>query len=676
MRATLGVLLVALAGLFADAAEAPAVAGTVGPGDGVTPPAMPALRLAQLAALDTTLAITLPQPAQQQRLSPSEDQPPGPLRIGFHRDLPAEYQGDLTDRLQWVTDPEDGSVTAAVTVMSPTALGMRMAIRAHLPPGGTIRFFRAEEVVGTFEDGRAAVPSDPEDQPLWWSPSVDGDTIGLEITLPSREALAESALELDRIAHRFRDMRPTRMNPQALRQSDHLECSHVEIACRDVGPIANAVARIVFETTAGSFVCSGTLMNATDQARTPYFMTAHHCVSAQRVASTLEALWFYQYTTCSGSTLDDRFSRTVGGADLLATSEAQDSTLLRLRRRPPAGASLAGWNSRVVGQGERVYGVHHPGGAEKKYVAGITEQGAHYEICGEDDECIFVSDAIPTDTEDGATEGGSSGSGLFVGEQLLGVLSGGDGCFDAAYGRFSDFFPKVERWLNPGPARVGRITVQPTTLEIPEGGTRSYDLRLSIAPRERVTVSISRTGDPDLTPQPTSVHFTPEDWRPWRIDVSAREDADAVDGSATIRHEVRTDDTAYQGIRVASVAVYERDNDHPPAQVTGVSATPTEEPGELRITWDDVPGADAYIVEWRQRSQGFAAQRRRVVRGATHTVLSDLDGAYFVRVTATRDGLHGKPSKPVSFVAEGQLRRFLHGWRLEWLLDVHSAQGS
>ena len=632
---------------------------------------MPPLRLAQLGALGTTLAITLPTPTRQQRLANTEDRSPGPLRIGFHRDLPTQYRSDLTARLRWVNDPVDASVTAAVTITSPTALGMRMAIRAHLPRGGTIRFFRGGEVVGVWEEERGVATSDLDNQPLRWSPSVDGDSIGLEITLPSREAVAESILEIDRVAHRFQGAQGTTLEPRAPRPSSQLEqeCPHIEIACRDVEPMASAVALIGFETTAGSMACTGTLMNDTDtHSRIPYFLTAHHCVSTQPVADSLEAYWFHQFTSCDGGILDQRRVRTADGADFLTTSEAQDSTLLRLRGQIPRGAWLAGWNSGLVRDGRSVYGIHHPRGQEKQYVAGTARGGLDFDICDEDDtDCISLVNGIPVDLEEGTLGPGSSGSGLFDGEQLVGALSGADTCVIGAYGRFGDFFPQARRWLDPGTAQGGRVTVRPTTLEVPEGTSRSYEVRLNIAPRERVTVSITRTGDQDLTPQHTSIHFTPQDWGAWQIDVSAREDADTVDGTATLSHEVRTDDPAYQGIRIASVNVYERDNDAPPPKVTGVSARPSEEPGALRISWDEVPGADAYIVEWRQRSQGFAAHRRRVVRGATHTVLSDLHGSYLVRVTATRNGLRGQPSDAVAFVAEGRLHRFLRGWRLELL---------
>ena len=63
-----------------------------------------------------------------------------------------------------------------------------------------------------------------------------------------------------------------------------------------------------------------------------------------------------------------------------------------------------------------------------------------------------VLNAIVGRWRDGATEGGSSGSGLFDGEHLIGALSAGNRVCEGgtdAYGSLHDFFPQVRRWLDP-----------------------------------------------------------------------------------------------------------------------------------------------------------------------------------------------------------------------------------
>lgn len=638
---------------------------------------LPELRLARLGALDTVLlAVSLPPVTREQRSAMAEPADVGPVRIGFHRDLPVEYQGDLTLRLRWVRDPEDGSVSAAVTVTSPGAERVRLAIRARLPPGGEMRFFRGSppEVVAVV-DRMPFRPRGPGDSGIGWSPSVAGATIGLEITLPSGAARDQTTIEIDRLAHHFRPVHRV-PSPQTEKSidgttSDQLECRHVDIQCRDVGSRRHAVAKIQYEDN-GSFVCSGTLLNDKDiPGFIPYFLTANHCVSTQSVADSVEAWWFYQLAACGGTTLD-QVVRTSGLADLLATRVAQDSTLLRLiHPRLPGGLVYAGWSSRYLPRSRAVYGIHHPCGDRKKFVAGFTRSASDVRICDPNNPviCFWVRDAIPVDVTDGAIEGSSSGSGLWHGEHLVGVLSGQESCQDAKYGRFSDFFPYVEGWLSPDRVGIGEVAVQPHYLQVPENGEASYTLRLSLRPTASVTVAARPTGDDDVSVSPTSVMFRPDAWRSaLRITVSAAEDADMANGSATIGHTVTSDDAAYDGVRVPAVRVTEQDNDRRAGTVAGVSIRATREPGELVVTWNPVPGADSYVVEWRQQHEGFVSARQRFVPGTvTSTTLTDLDGdaLYVVRVAARQDGLlDGSPSGPVSAVTSAYPRPFLRGWRL------------
>lgn len=673
-------LVLAVCLVEADARDNLAVKGEVSP-DRVTAASAPKLRSAQLGVLDRALAISLPQLSQQQRSAMTEAPSGGPLRIGLHRDLPTEYRGDLTPRLRWVTDPDDGSMVAAATVTSPGAVRVRLAIRAELPPGARIRFFAGEppEVVGVVDRSDLSYSAVSEGSELLWSPSVPGATIGLEVVLHSSDARDETVLVIDRVSHQFRSLGPTPalgttdLNGASRTQSD-LDCLHVDIRCRNVGRMEDAIAKITYEEGRAQFMCSGTLLNADDgPGFIPYFLTANHCVSTQAVARTVEAYWFYQRASCGFAALDQRRTITRGGADLLAASVAQDSTLLRLRRQLPGGLWSSGWSAGYIDSGWSVYGIHHPGGYEKKYVAGITQSAMNTRVCENPDEeigCFDVEDAIPIAVTDGATEPGSSGSGLFVGEHLIGVLSGRRDCNDADYGRFSDFFPHVRRWLLPDPSRAGAVDVLPTSLQVLEGGEETYALRLRLRPNAPVTVTARISGDRDLWLDPPAVKFTSGDWDSWkRITVYAREDNDQADGSAVIAHTVTSLDTAYHGIRVATVTATEKDNDRRAGTVTGVSVRATGDPGELEVRWNAVAGADTYVVEWRDQHQRFAASRRQVVRGSvTSTTLTDLDGdtLYFVRVIAMEEGLRdANPSRTVSITTpEGGARPFLRGWRL------------
>lgn len=693
--AMVGLALVAVAGQ-AWAAEGVAVQGEAMPPRAQSVSAPATLRLVRLGAMGTVMPVVLPAAEEEQRAAMEEDPGIGSMRIGFHRTPPTEYKGDLTPRLRWVADPEDASISAAVTVRSPQALRVRLAIRARLPPRAKIQFFHGTPptVVGTMDRGDFAGPEDADtgsENEVRWSPSVEGDTIGMEVTLPSSDARNGTVVEIGLVSHQYRRLGPVRSSRSRGAtggndaSSSELECSHVDIRCRDVGPNVDAVAAIVIEKRGGNSVfCSGTLMND-DDLRTfvPYFLTARHCIATPSEASSLEAHWFHQLAYCDGIAPDPRYTTTWRGADLLETSTPQDSTLLRLRDPPPRGAWWAGWDARSVGVDRGVYGVHHPGGDKKKFVAGITGPAEDKRICEDpenpDDTCFVLRSGIPIRVTDGATERGSSGSALFSGEYLVGVLSGGT-CSDAYYGRFGDFYPKVRPWLDR--KDLGEVAVEPTELRVHEGGSAVYELRLKLRPTATVTVRLSVAGDGDLSASPESVSFAPSTWNARRrVRVYASEDSDRDNGVATINHRVSSGDIAYDGIAVDAVGATERDNDLRLDVVTGVVVRAADDPGTLEVYWNAVVGADAYIVEWRTDHQQFASQRRLVVLGGvTATTLEELeeDVVYFVRVTAVSGGvlLDGPPSESMSVRTSIVMRPFLRGWRLDLIESDNAADNA
>ena len=424
------------------------------------------------SAAPAVLRIVLPAVDAVSRRSEAEARDRRPLQIGFPRAMPRDYRGDLSPLIDWISF-DDGSIGGAVSVTSPGAQALRAAIRAALGSGGEIRFFEGSAAEESTEQvpprrdfpvvTREDFHEDGEPEILW-SPTVEGGTLGIEITLPSREALSDFSLSIEQLSHIYVPMGSLGNVPKAL------ECSnHIDVQCR-VGSFPTsqdrAVARINYVEDGSTYVCSGTLLNVTaDTGFIPYFLTANHCVSTGTVARTVEARWFYQRASCGSTQIDSRYRTTSGGADLLATSVAQDSTLLRFKESLPGGLSYSAWSTDPISHPTQVYGIHHPDGDLKKYSAGRTIDQVDIRSC-EDAEneigCFTVRNAIAVDWSEGATEGGSSGSGLFAGQYLIGVLFGdrelcGSASYDAAAGPFRDFFPEIRRWLmpeSPPPASV------------------------------------------------------------------------------------------------------------------------------------------------------------------------------------------------------------------------------
>ena len=98
------------------------------------------------------------------------------------------------------------------------------------------------------------------------------------------------------------------------------------------------------------------------------------------------------------------------------------------------------------------------------------------------------------------------------------------------------------------------ITVEPSALNVAEGGAAHYAVMLGSQPTGPVTVTPT-TASAELTLTPAALRFTPADWRTAKtVTVTATEDDDALaDAAVQLAHEVRGG--GYGGVAGAPVAV-------------------------------------------------------------------------------------------------------------------------
>ncbi len=164
----------------------------------------------------------------------------------------------------------------------------------------------------------------------------------------------------------------------------------------------------------------------------------------------------------------------TGGATLLYASSSTDTLFVRLNETPPAGAVFAAWNAGTQPLGSAAVGIHHPKGDLQKISFGnvaslsscsaLTESSTTFSCSGTSGNFYRVN------WTQGVTEGGSSGSGVFVNGALVGTLYGGSitctsnggadfyGRFDIAYGAALQLWTYVQMpaWPSGRPARPWR----------------------------------------------------------------------------------------------------------------------------------------------------------------------------------------------------------------------------
>ena len=136
------------------------------------------------------------------------------------------------------------------------------------------------------------------------------------------------------------------------------------------------------------------------------------------------------------------------------------------------------------------------------------------------------------------------------------------------------------------------MTVSATVLTVTEGSTGAYTVVLDSQPTANVTVTPSRTGSSDVTFSPPTLTFTALNWNTVQpVTVTAAQDSDAVDDSATISHAVTGGD--YVGVTVESVVVTVDDDesvDTVPGVPTDLSAS-TGGDTRINLSWT-APGDD------------------------------------------------------------------------------------
>ena len=413
-------------------------------------------RVARALAIDLGPLPDLSRPPAEED---TDTKVPQGHRIGIHRPLPREFRGNLVPHLDWTADA-DGRHSTEITFSADGAVSLRVAVQATLPHGASVQIL---DGAGQ-PRGPAFTPADFQASgsphaPLWL-PSVEGNTLTVQITLPSKDAEG-LRFTVTSVAHRFASV-----VPQSHPYGEGLCHDHVDLACVDsplVHQTADALGKLEYEKEGSSWVCTGTLLNVSDTPNTyePYILTANHCIATPAVAATVSMSWFWQGAICEDEKYDTsplrfyereydpRLTYTDGGTELLATSAAHDATLLKANHFLPSGLTYAGWTTAIVRDDTSVFSVHHARGDFAKYAEGAVEFTGLADVAGN-----FVFGALFVGWSQGLTEPGSSGAGLFDGGTLVGVFSGGpDTCSTLGtsfiFGPFRDFFPLVHQWIAP-----------------------------------------------------------------------------------------------------------------------------------------------------------------------------------------------------------------------------------
>ena len=189
---------------------------------------------------------------------------------------------------------------------------------------------------------------------------VKSEYIILELTVPVDE-IKNIKLSIDSIIHDNTDI----LNYYSDSSSESREDCNINVICSEGDDWRDQINGAV-RVSMGAGLCSASIINNTENDRTPYILFADHCVSGS--PNNYVVYFNYQSTSCNGSS--GSLNQSISGTNLLYQENIDsgaDIALLRLTSDIPDSYNpyYVGWSVSNSAPDEAI-GIHHPGGDIKK----------------------------------------------------------------------------------------------------------------------------------------------------------------------------------------------------------------------------------------------------------------------------------------------------------------------
>lgn len=338
-----------------------------------------------------------------------------------------------------------------------------------------------------------------------WTPIIKGDEIVVELFVPA--GVSRPVVLISKVNKGYRGFGKVGPDKQG-------GCNN-DVICPEGDPWRDQIRSVARYSISGTGWCSGQLMNNTSVDFTPYFLSANHCGVTSANDHTLVFYWNYESPTC-GALSGGSPAQNQTGATLRASYAPSDFVLVELdpgEILPVFNVYFTGWDATGAAPATSVC-IHHPS-ADEKAISFNNDA-----VTSTD----YLSSTVdPTedhwrvdDWEDGTTEGGSSGSGLWdeTSQRVVGQLHGGyASCTSITsdwYGKLSTSWTgdgtnatRLSNWLDPTNTGILAIDGDPhiTTLD----GTH-YDFQ---GAAEFVVLRDKSVGEIQVRMAPIATTFNP-----------------------------------------------------------------------------------------------------------------------------------------------------------------------
>ncbi len=405
-----------------------------------------------------------------------------PWRYG----LPRSVSLNIEERGVW-TSLDNGAKIWLIAIASSGALNISVNFdEIFLPEKSRIQIFGADR------KEKPLTYSSAETRKLqamgsWF---IEGEVVWIEYYQPA--GVSDSPkLNISEVIHGYRMGRVNSVVDGQRGFNDSGDC-HYDVNCSigsDFDTHKDLVKKAVALLNLGNgYLCTASLVNNTEKDKTPYLLTANHCLE-----NSNPNLWSVRFNWVSPSpscATDDPSGNvltnfTMSGAELRARNATSDFALVQLSNPIPSAwdVAFAGWDNSDTNPLFEV-GIHHPNGDIMKICR--DDSGAEKTQANNTEVWLIGGGDHGSGNgwEIGATENGSSGSPLFnESGKIIGQLYAGQSACEGSesnhnydlYGRFAASWDygnsadsRLMEWLDPIGTGQGSIETLQNILSVPD----------------------------------------------------------------------------------------------------------------------------------------------------------------------------------------------------------------
>lgn len=405
-----------------------------------------------------------------------------PWRYGIERSIILDFENTGT----W-TELSNGDKIWQIAIQSPEALNISVNFdEFHLPVGTTLHLFNEDhtDISKTY----TKIHNRPNDQLASWF--VEGNTITVEYYQPFYVTNSPKIV-IGSIIHGYRVGAVNRLIKNSRGLNDSGDCNY-DVNCSigdDFDNKKDVLKKAVALLNLGNgYLCSASLVNNTNLDKTPYLLTANHCLEYSDPSFWVVRFnWVSPNPVCAElvESQDINTNFTMSGAVLRANNELSDFALVEMANSIPNSwdVTFSGWDNTETAP-EFEIGIHHPNGDVMKICR--DDSGAIQDNANGTEVWLIkgVSVGSGDGWEIGTTESGSSGSPLFNQDgSIIGQLYAGQSTCNGTennndydiYGRFGVSWDagntpetRLKDWLDPSNSGQGIIESLQNALGINE----------------------------------------------------------------------------------------------------------------------------------------------------------------------------------------------------------------